>query len=647
MNSSVKNIEEILKILFLEDIVPDAELIRLEIEANSIQFEKLHVSTHNDYLNGLIEFKPDIIISDYSLPQFNGINALMIRNEKAPQVPFILVTGHQNEEVAVDCMKNGADDYILKENLSRLVPAILNAINKRKLLNSKKEADEALRLANVRLRNAQAMSMVGNWELNLANNTVWSSEEARRIYGFPDTSDTFTLERILSAPLAEYRSILNEAMDRLLLYSEPYEVEFKLKRENDGEIRTIHSKAELSIPEDREKVKIVGVIQDITDRKIIEEELLRVKEKAVESDKLKTAFLHNISHEIRTPLNAIVGFSTLLAEPDNDPATVKSYVEVIMQSSDQLLSIISDIVDISNIEAGLVTLKMTEINLNSKLKTICDIYTSKAAEKKLAFKFEYALEYPDAFINTDSTKLIQILTNILNNSLKFTHSGFITLRYVVNGKFLEFSVTDSGIGISEEHRDKIFERFYQVQNTVSRVYEGIGLGLSISKAYVELLGGTLWLNSEPGTGTTFYFTIPFEKSYSQKDAEADRSLPDKKPVLKKTILVAEDIDSNFKLIKYFLSGTGYEIIRAVNGSEAVDIFLSKIKIDLILMDIKMPVMDGYAAVKIIREKDPDIPIIAQTAYADDKDKALTTGCSSFISKPFDKKGLFRVLNEFI
>lgn len=648
MNKQTKNTEAFLKILFLEDIVIDAELIWREINANKIPFQKLHVSTKDEYLKGLEEFMPDIIVSDYSLPQFDGMSALIIRNDKSPLVPFILVTGHQNEEVAVECMKNGADDYILKENMSRLGPAILNSINKINLIKSKKKTEDALSVVNARLKNAQAISQVGNWELDLSERTLWSSEEARRIYGFMEASDTFNMERIMAAPLPEYRSVLDETLDRLLLYNEPYEAEFKLRRENDGEIRTIHSKAELSISEDRERVKIIGVIQDITDRKIIEEELVRAKEKAVESDKLKTAFLHNISHEIRTPLNAIVGFSTLLDEPDTDSNTRKSYIDIILQSSNHLLGIISDIVDISNIEAGLVNVSLFEININAKLKTLCDIYTSKAAEKKLLFTCKYSLEYADAFIRTDGTKLIQVLSNILNNSLKFTQSGFIKLSYAVKDKYLEFSVTDSGIGIPKEHQDKIFDRFYQVHDTISRLYEGTGLGLSISKAYVELLGGKMWLKSEAGSGTTVYFTIPFEKAYSEINAASDRSLTDNQPApVRKSILVAEDIDSNFKLLKYFLSGPGYEIIRAVNGREAVDIFLSGKKIDLIIMDIKMPVMDGYAAVKLIREKDTDIPIIAQTAYADDREKALGCGCSAFISKPFDKKGLFRVLSEFI
>jgi PAS domain S-box-containing protein len=396
------------------------------------------------------------------------------------------------------------------------------------------------------------------------------------------------------------------------------------------------------------KKAMLEIFQDITDRKENEEELIRAKEKAEESDRLKTAFLHNISHEIRTPMNAIVGFSALLSESNVDHQTRQSYIDVIKQGSNHLLAIITDIVDIANIEARLVRMAKTEMNLNSKLKTLCDQYLLIAEEKKIEFTCETSLDYSDAFILTDGTKLLQIITNLINNALKFTHTGSIKLKYKVKGSFLEFLVSDTGIGISKEHHSRIFDRFYQVQNTVSRVYEGTGLGLSISKAYVEMLGGKMWLESEPGTGTTFYFTIPYEQSYSARDAAADRIVPEIARLPQKLkILIAEDIDSNFKLLKYFLAGTDYEILRAVNGREAVDICLSENKIDLILMDIKMPVMDGYTAVKLIREKNCTVPIIAQTAYADDKEKAIQGGCSGFISKPFDKKSLLRVLSEFI
>jgi CheY-like chemotaxis protein len=232
--------------------------------------------------------------------------------------------------------------------------------------------------------------------------------------------------------------------------------------------------------------------------------------------------------------------------------------------------------------------------------------------------------------------------------LKFTDKGQIKIWYSVRDRFLEFGVSDTGIGISEEHHDRIFNRFYQVQNTVTRLYEGTGLGLAISKAYVEHLGGKIWLSSDPGTGTSFFFTIPYEKRETKgilvhgENANDSFVFP-----TKKVILVAEDIESNFKLIRYFLNGSNAEILHAYNGKEAVEKCLSVENIDLVLMDIKMPVMDGYTAVKLIREKNNSVPIIAQTAYADDRERAIECGCSGFISKPFDKKSLFKVLFEFI
>lgn len=765
-----------LKILFIEDVIADAELIWRELERSRIFFSKVITDNKKDYIGFLKDFEPDLIISDYALPQFDGMTALNLRNTYAPLVPFILVTGSVNEEVAVELMKSGADDYILKNNLSRLGSAITNSIIKIKLIKEKKAAEEELLKSEQRLQKAQSLAHVGNWELDLSTRLVWCSDEALTIYGFEKGVHEIPYDIAKKNPFPQYRPLLDEALNRLLKYNEPYEAVFKIKRSGDSMIRSIHSKAELVMESDSEQIKVVGVIQDITDRekaeeaihqerrmlrtlidnlpdpiyvqdkdcrkviankadvenigfnyeaevlgktdielfpgkigergytddkkviqtgdpifnleeefinakgikrwllttkiplhdnsgkitglvgighditerKKIEEELISAKEKAEESDKLKTAFLHNISHEIRTPMNAIVGFSALLGEPDSDSETRKSYIDLIMESSNHLLSIINDIMDISNIEANIINTSRNGIDLNQTLNSLCNQLMPKSVARNIEFSCEPGLTGPDALIITDSTKITQVLSNLINNAIKFTESGQIKIGYRLVENFLEFFISDTGIGISSEYHEKIFDRFFQVQPSVSRLYEGTGLGLSISKAYVEHLGGKIWFNSEPGTGSTFYFTIPYEKQILHTDPLSVKKISDTFIFpSKKVILVAEDVESNFKLIRYFLSGSNAEVLHAFNGKEAVEKCLSSGKIDLILMDIKMPVMDGYTAVKLIRKKNNHIPIIAQTAYADDREKAIACGCSGFISKPFDKKGLFKVLGEFI
>jgi CheY-like chemotaxis protein len=231
--------------------------------------------------------------------------------------------------------------------------------------------------------------------------------------------------------------------------------------------------------------------------------------------------------------------------------------------------------------------------------------------------------------------------------MKFTESGNIELGYIKKEKEIEFFVSDTGIGISEENYNNIFDRFFQVEYSETRKYEGTGLGLSISKAYVELLGGKMWVNSKTGKGSVFYFTLPFEEREGKLSIVLNEPNHDKSIIRGKKVLVAEDIESNFKLIQFYLSSIGVKTIRAENGKEAVDYFRSNPDIDLILMDIKMPVMDGYEAVKLIRETNKEVPIIMQTAYADDRIKSVESGCNGFLSKPFNKEQLISLIKEYL
>ncbi len=372
------------------------------------------------------------------------------------------------------------------------------------------------------------------------------------------------------------------------------------------------------------------------------------KEKAEESDRLKTAFLHNISHEIRTPLNAIVGFSGFLDQPDLTETDKKEYIDIIYQSNNQLLSIISDILNISQIETGQVTLRKSRIDLSDMMRKLHRQFLDDARRAGLDFKMNIPTG-GDNTIYTDENKLIQILSNLLNNSFKFTQKGYVELGFICIEDKVEFFVGDSGIGIAESEHKRIFDRFYQVDKKATRLYSGTGLGLSISKAFVEMMGGSFSVQSSLGSGSRFSFYLPHQKT-AQPEQEKNALQPGLTARSSaKTILVAEDEESNFALVNAILKPHGFNIIRAKNGREAVDMCLSNPDIALVLMDIKMPVTDGFEATKEILKKRSGLPVIAQTAYAhpSDRARALETGFMDYLAKPFDQKQLLDVVVKYL
>jgi signal transduction histidine kinase len=290
------------------------------------------------------------------------------------------------------------------------------------------------------------------------------------------------------------------------LYSKPEETSFDLLEFKDGRFFERYSQPQMINGKD---VGRVWSFRDITRQKKAEADLIKAKERAEESDKLKTAFLHNVSHEIRTPMNAIIGFSTLLNEPGSTEDERRQYTDIISRSGSQLLSIINDIVDIANVESGQARVNLSEINLNSTLKSLNEQFSINSKEKNVALVLEMPMADKDSTLVTDNTKLVQILSNLINNALKFTKNGQIAFGYTVKDNFIEFYVKDTGIGIHPEQYSRIFERFYQIDSAISRQYSGTGLGLSICKGYVELLGGSIRVESEPGIGTCFIFTVPY------------------------------------------------------------------------------------------------------------------------------------------
>jgi len=380
------------------------------------------------------------------------------------------------------------------------------------------------------------------------------------------------------------------------------------------------------------------------------EELTIAKEKAEESNRLKSAFMENISHEIRTPMNGIIGFIDLLKSPEFEKSKQEEFMEIIENCSRQLVAIITDIVEISKLETKQVKPVINPCNIKIVRDNVFAFFHHTIAKKSnLEFKISCSLE--DTICMTDEVKLTQILSNLISNAIKNTPSGMIEMGCIHdNDTEIVFYVKDSGIGISKEYHEIIFERFRQVDNSLTRKNGGTGLGLAITKAYVELLGGKIWIESTPGEGSTFFFSIPFvhEPSESIKKLSGNNENSNLHNLEGITILIAEDVDTNFEFLNIVLGHEKINILRAFDGVEAVDICKTNNNIDLVLMDIKMPVMNGLEAAKQILEFRPDLPIIAQTAYAfsDDKSKALDSGCVDYISKPIKVKNLLEMINKY-
>ena len=387
------------------------------------------------------------------------------------------------------------------------------------------------------------------------------------------------------------------------------------------------------------------------------ENLKKAKEKAEESDRLKSAFLANMSHEIRTPMNGILGFTELLEDSDFSVKEKTEFISNIRKSGDRLLNTVNDIIDISKIETGLVKIALQEINVNEQIKNFCQFFKLEAEAKGVELTYSNSLQEEPVIIKTDENKFGSILTNLIKNAIKFTDEGSIQVGYEIIRKghtdFMRFFVKDTGIGIPASRQEAIFNRFVQADIGNTRAFQGSGLGLAISKSYVEMLGGELWVESVEGNGSKFYFTLPYHKTETVA-APGKKELSQKKQGTKNDhkkikILIAEDEKFAIDYLSIVLKKGTNEILYAKNGVEAVELCHSHPDIDVILMDVKMPVMDGYEATRKIRKFNKEVIIIAQTANAlsGDKKEALETGCNDYISKPIKKEALLAMINHHL
>ncbi len=527
-------------------------------------------------------------------------------------------------------------------------------------ITDRKKTEEKIKQSEARLKEAEKMAHLGHWDWDIMTNELYWSDEIYRIFGLEPQEFSATYDAFLNTIHPDDRDMVIKAVNSAIEGKNTYNIEHRIILPN-GTIKTVHEQGDVAMDSSGKVLRMIGIVHDITERKEYEEALEKIKDAALGASRAKSEFLANMSHEIRTPMNTTLGVGELLRETNLTPEQ-KRYVDMFQKSGEHLLNLINDILDLSKIESGHMELERIDFNLLSIIEHVRSILAPKTREKGIELLIDIDPFIPGYLIG-DPQKIKQILINLAGNALKFTQKGSILInakleRTINRDVVLLFEIKDTGIGIPPDKLDKLFKSFSQVDSSTTRKYGGTGLGLVISKKFIEMMNGHIWVESKVGKGSSFFFDIELEvspimiedgKKSRKKEGETVNNLKNKK--LK--ILVVEDSDDNRQLIKLYLKNYDYHIDEAENGETG----LGKMKnegYDLVLMDIQMPIMDGYDATRLYREwekkenKRP-IPIIglSANAFKDDREKAIEVGCSEYLTKPVRKKQLLETIEAII
>jgi PAS domain S-box-containing protein len=596
----------------------------------------------------------DVVLLDLSLPDSQGIETVATLRQSAPLVPVIALGGPEDEEVALDALKKGAQDYLVKGKLD--APLLARTIRR---AIQRKLAEEALKRSLSLLQATLESSADGIVVVDRSRKIVNYNRRFVEMWSVPrsllDAKDGDALLDFMLPQVVDPQR-LRRRLDEL-----PGEEEqgYDLLEFLDGRIYE-----RLSIPHVLEGSVIgwVWSFRDVTERRRAIEELRRARLAAEAANRAKSEFLANLSHEIRTPLNTIVGITDLLADGSAN-AEQRQYLEMLRRASGVLLGLVGDVLDLSKIEAGRIELQKAPFHLPQLVNDVVQLLQPPAAKKGLELTAVILPEVPQIVVG-DQNRLRQILLNLLANAIKFTEKGSVTAR-VENDlvpDMILFTMIDTGIGIPAARLASVFENFEQADPGISRQYGGTGLGLGIARRLVELMGGRLWVDSEPGRGSRFHFTAHLEPPFPEaaepsglRDDSPAVAAPAPSPHVRRIsrILLVDDSDDNRALLGFYLKHTPYQLDMADNGAVALLKFQSS-PYDLVIMDLQMPVLDGYEATRAIRHFEAErrqspTPILALSAHAFDEklERSLAEGCTGFLTKPVTREQLIAAIRKYL
>ncbi len=629
-----------LAVLIVEDIESDALLILRLLSKGGYEVDSTRVETDDELRAALQARSWDIVISDFSLPELDGPRALAIVQASGLDLPFIAVSGTMGEETAVRMMKAGAHDYVMKDNLPRLVPAVERELIQAAVRRERRQAVEALISSEQRFRSfvEQASDII--FTLSTDGFLTYVSPNIKEILGY-ESNDYLG---------AWYEDLIHDDdipgagvfLHRLITTGDSRDgIEYRV-RHNNGEWRWHNLKASALYDADGAITAVLGISRDFSDRKQAEAALAQAKEAAEAANRAKSQFLANMSHELRTPLNAILGFSGLMSR---DPTLTPEQLEnlaIINRSGEHLLSLINELLDMARIEAGGAVLQARDFDLKRMLDDVTDLFRPRAAAKGLNLHTACDPHVPH-FVCGDEGKLRQVLMNLLDNAIKFTEVGWveITAHAADDANRLAFAVQDTGQGIPTAEQAAIFQPFGQ-SAAGHRAHEGAGLGLAISSEFVRLMGGKLRVFSSglPGQGSRFEFDVVLppaagpagsDLSQSPRAIGLEAGQPDYR------LLVVEDRPESRKLLADLLRQWGFVVRTAENGREAIQIW-QQWQPHLIWMDMRMPIMDGFEAAQHIKstasERPTVIVAISGSGPSERRDLMLASGCDDFVNKPF-------------